>query len=79
MRGRGRDWIRNEITGNAWVWGAVLLCLALVLAAVYTPGVNTLLHLAHPGPEGWSLIFVMSLLPLLLGPLARFGGPENSR
>jgi Ca2+-transporting ATPase len=71
MRDRGKDWVRNEITANAWVWGAIALCLALVLIAVYAPGINTLLNLTHPGPVGWSLIVVMSLLPVLFAPIPR--------
>jgi Ca2+-transporting ATPase len=71
MRERSWDWVRNEITGNTWVWAAIGFCLFLVLGAVYLPGVNTVLNLVQPGPEGWSLIISMSLMPLMLGPLAR--------
>ncbi|MBT8047023.1 MAG: cation-transporting P-type ATPase [Xanthomonadales bacterium] len=70
MRDRKSHWLRNEITRNAWVWAALGLCLVLVLGAVYTPGINTLLGLADPGASGWALIVGMSLIPLLLGPLA---------
>lgn len=76
MRDRGKDWFRNEITGNAWVWAAIALCLLLILAAVYIPGVNALLGLIQPGPAGWSLIVTMSLIPLVLGPIARKAGRE---
>ena len=71
MRARPWDWVRNEITGNTWVWAAIGLCLFLVLGAVYLPGVNTVLNLVPPGLTGWSLIIGMSLMPLMLGPLAR--------
>jgi Ca2+-transporting ATPase len=71
MRDRPRDWIRNEITGNGWVWAAIGLCLALVIGAVYLPGVNTVLSLAPPGPAGWLLIVATSLVPLLAAPAAR--------
>lgn len=66
-----RNWVHNEITGNYWVSGAIVLCLALVLLAVYAPGLSTVLALTDPGAGGWALILVMSLLPLLLGPAAR--------
>jgi Ca2+-transporting ATPase len=71
MRDVARNWLRNDISGNPWVWAAIALCLALVLAAVYAPGVSAVLDLADPGTRGWALIAGMSLLPLLLGPAAR--------
>jgi Ca2+-transporting ATPase len=71
MHEAGRARLRNEITANPWIWAALLVCLLLVLGAVYLPGVSTLLQLSDPGTQGWSLILVMSLLPLLFGPAAR--------
>jgi Ca2+-transporting ATPase len=71
MRDQRREWFRNEITTNGWIWAAVALCLILVLGAVYVPGLNTILDLAAPGAAGWTLIFGMSLIPLLLGSLLR--------
>jgi Ca2+-transporting ATPase len=65
--------LRNEITTNPWIWGALALCLALVLAAVYQPTLAGVLHLAHPGAKGWMLIVAMSLLPLALAPLSSIG------
>jgi len=62
--------LRNEITANPWIWAALLLCLALVIAAVYLPGLAAVLQLAHPGAAGLALVLVMSLAPLVLGPLA---------
>ena len=71
MRDRASHWLNNEISRNVWVWAAILLCLLLILGAVYIPGVNSILGLSDPGIEGWLLIFFMSLLPLLLGPVFR--------
>jgi Ca2+-transporting ATPase len=71
MRDRHSHWLHNEISRNAWIWAAILLCLMLILGAVYIRGVNSLLGLTHPGTDGWLLIFFMSLLPLLLGPASR--------
>jgi Ca2+-transporting ATPase len=64
--------LRNEITLNPWLWAALAVCLALILAAVYMPGLATVLQLAHPGARGWALILAMSLAPLALGPLTGF-------
>jgi len=71
MRDSRRNWIRNEISNNAWIWAAIALCLLLIVGAVYTPGANTLLGLVSPGPTGWLLIVGMSLIPLVLGPFIR--------
>jgi Ca2+-transporting ATPase len=73
MRDQRRDWIRNEISANGWVWAAIVLCVLLVVGAVYIPGLNTVLDIVSPGPAGWALIIGMSLIPLLLGPMARMG------
>ena len=37
MRNPGSGWIRNEITENPWVWGALGLCIVLLLLAVGFP------------------------------------------
>jgi Ca2+-transporting ATPase len=69
MRDARSHWLRNEITRNPWVWGAIVLCLGLVLFAVYLPGVSDVLELQAPPVSGWLLILGMSLLPLLAAPL----------
>ncbi len=68
MRDASSHWRQNEITRNAWIWGAIGLCMALILVAVYAPGIGELLELQHPTWRGWALIFGMSLVPLLLAP-----------
>jgi len=70
-RGAGGPRLRNEITANPWVWAALAVCLALILAAVYLPGLSSVLQLAHPGAAGWALVMGMSLLPLLAGQAIR--------
>jgi len=71
MRDSGERWYSNEITGNAWMWAAVLLCVVLVIAAVYLPGISDVLELSDPGAKGWSVIVAMSVLPVLLAPAVR--------
>ena len=61
----------NEITRNRWIWAALVLCLILVLAAVYTPVLSTVLILSDPGARGWMLIVPASLVPLVAAPLVR--------
>ena len=72
MRGDIRRVFINEITRNPWVWAALALCLVLVLMAVYVPVLNDVLRLADPGPAGWSVVAVASIVPLLAAPAVRF-------
>ena len=76
MRRSLREVVSNEITRNAWVWAAVLLCVGLVLAAVYLPVVSTVLRLSSPGVSGWIVILGMSVVPLLAAPVVRLIVPR---
>ncbi len=71
MRGQVRRFVVNEITGNAWVWAALAICLLLTLAAIYLPVLSDVLALVDPGAAGWALIVPMSLLPLGLAPIVQ--------
>ena len=57
----------NEVTRNPWVWGAVLLCIGLLAAAVYVPVLSRVLGTEDPGREGWILVFTLSLAPVVVG------------
>ena len=57
----------NNVTRNIHVWGAVLLCLGLIAAAIWVPGVSGLLRVEGPGLAGLGLAAVASLLPVALG------------
>jgi len=67
MRDRESNVLRNEITGNRYVWGALSLCTLLLLLAVYLPGLSDVLKVVDPGLSGWGLVAIMSLLPLVVG------------
>jgi Ca2+-transporting ATPase len=71
MRDPGSALLRNDVSRNPFVWGALALCTVLLLAAVYLPGLSLVLKLVDPGAGGWSLILGMSLLPLLVGQLVK--------
>ena len=62
---------RNEITRNPWVWGAIALCIILLLAAVYVPFLSTLLETAALPAHGWALLLGLSLVPFVLGQIVR--------
>jgi len=63
MRDHGSDFWRNDITQNLFVWGALVLCIGLVLAAVYLPVFAVLLKLERLGASSWLLVLFTSLLP----------------
>jgi Ca2+-transporting ATPase len=71
MRDRESHFLRNEITRNRFVWGALLLCTALLLMTVYVPGLSHVLKVANPGLAGWAVVLVMSLLPVLIAGIYR--------
>jgi magnesium-transporting ATPase (P-type) len=64
MRDQG---LHNETTSNRYIWGALLLCIGLIMVAVYVPGLATVLKVTDPGLSGWLLILAASLFPLLMG------------
>jgi Ca2+-transporting ATPase len=67
MRHPDSGWLRNEITTNPWLWGALGLCAALLLAAVYVSPFAEILSIADPGLAGWVIAVAMSILPLVVG------------
>ena len=76
MRDYDTNLFSNEVTRNPWVWGALVLCLALILSAVFIPFLAQILQLVMPGFFDWVLILGMSLVPFIVGQtvkLARLG------
>ncbi|MFP4442254.1 MAG: cation-translocating P-type ATPase [Spirochaetia bacterium] len=67
MRDRGSGILRNDISRNIWVWGAIGLCALLLIGAVYIPPLANLLSLIPPGLTGWLLILGFSVIPYILG------------
>ena len=63
MRTRGTHWARNEVTRNSWVWAALALCVALLLAALYVPVLALALSLHPPSGAVWTLALGLSLVP----------------
>ena len=59
--------LRNDVTRNPFVWAALVLCLALIAAALWLPGLSEVLGLPDPGLSGLALAGGMSLVPLVFG------------
>ncbi len=58
---------KNEITRNIYIWGALAICISLLLLAVFLPVFALVLHLTAPDYKEWLLIVGMSLVPLVIG------------
>lgn len=67
MRGRGSGVFRNGVTGNKYIWYALALCVALLVGAVYLPGISTVLRVTSPGLTGWLVVLGFSLAPAVIG------------
>jgi Ca2+-transporting ATPase len=67
MRAADSNVVRNEVTENPNVWAALGFCIVLLIAAVYVPGLSTVLGLKPPHPHGWTMILAASLLTLVVG------------
>jgi Ca2+-transporting ATPase len=66
---RGREW-----WSNPFVLAAIGLTIGLQLAAVYLPGLRTVLRTASPGGVDWLVIVGCSVLPLVVGQTVRWLG-----
>ncbi|UCE87499.1 MAG: cation-transporting P-type ATPase, partial [Deltaproteobacteria bacterium] len=71
MRTAGSPLVRNDVTRNPWVWGALALCVGLLLLAVYAPGLSALLRLERPGATGWAVVLGLSAVPWAVGQALR--------
>jgi len=73
MRDPDSPIIRNEVTSNRYVWIAVATGVLLMLAAAYLPIHSPVLQTVTPSGEGWLLIVVGSVVPLIVGQIIKLG------
>ncbi|HSO17947.1 MAG TPA: HAD-IC family P-type ATPase, partial [Desulfosarcina sp.] len=71
LRSPGTHMFRNDVVNNPYVAVAVVLCIGLLAAAVYLPGLSTVLNTRPPGLGGWLLILGMSMIPFAWGQALR--------
>jgi Ca2+-transporting ATPase len=71
LRSPGSRFWQNDIVQNRYVAGSILLCIPLLLATVYLPGLSTILKTSPPGWTGWTLLLIMSLVPFAVGQFRR--------
>lgn len=63
-RSQNRSIFGRSLFTNAWLWGAVAICLLLQAAAVYLPILQTVLHTVPPTLAEWGVIAGCTLLPV---------------
>jgi Ca2+-transporting ATPase len=79
MRGPDSRFLCNDVTRNPYIWGALAICTALLFAAVFAPGLATVLKTVDPTPVGWLLVLVGSLVPWVVGQISLvFGRRRNA-
>jgi len=71
LRRPGSSLVNNEIVKNPYVGAAIALCVLLLLAAVYLPGISNLLQTENPTRSGWLVALGMSLVPFVVGQALR--------
>ncbi len=71
MRDKNSGILDNAIVQNKWVWRAIFLCLILIFGALFVGPVAEVMQLSPPTVEGWLVVVVMSLIPLLVGQLQK--------
>lgn len=69
MRARDEGGLRNSVTRNPYVWGALGLCLGLLAAAFYLPGLSDVMALSPLRTPLLALPVSVSLVLLVLGQL----------
>lgn len=67
----GSGGLKNGVTTNPYVCGALLVCVGLLAAAVYLLLLSGVLEMADPGLSGWLLVLLMSLAPLAVGQIVK--------
>ena len=71
MRSKASSIFNNTIIFNPYVWGALFLCIILIMGAVYIPTVAMVLKVVPPSATSWFIIIGMSLLPLIIGQIIK--------
>jgi len=78
-RSQRRSAFDARLFTNGWLWGAVLVCLLLQLAAVYVPFLQTVLHTVPLTVTDWGVIAACSLLPVAVVELVKVAQRQVAR
>jgi Ca2+-transporting ATPase len=76
-RSQQRSALTDRLFTNGWLWGAVLACLGLQVAAVYVPALQATLRTVALTAADWGIIAASSLAPLLVVELVKARAAAN--
>lgn len=71
MRAKNSSFLKNEITLNPHIWGAVSLCLFLLYGTSTNPYFAKILNIEITNNKSWLLILSFSVLPMILIQLSK--------
>lgn len=63
--------LNSRLFTNRWLWGAVVTCVLLQLAAVYVPFLQTVLRTVPLNVSDWGLVLALSVLPVAIVELVK--------
>ncbi len=72
-RSQRRSAFTDRLFTNGWLWGAVLACLGLQVAAVYVPPLQAALRTVPLTATDWGIVAASSLAPLGVVELVKLG------
>jgi P-type Ca2+ transporter type 2C len=57
---------------NRWLWGAIVMCVLLQVAAVYVPFLQRVLRTVPLNLRDWGVVLGFSLLPVVIVELVKW-------
>ena len=67
LREPGSGLWHNDVVKNPWVWGAMGLCVVLLVLAVYLPGLSAVLKTQPLDLIGWETVLAFAIIPMIVG------------
>jgi Ca2+-transporting ATPase len=71
LRSPGTRLLDNDIVNNPYIGGSIVLCIVLLMLAIYLPGLSDVLRTEPPGWQGWGMLLPISMIPFLWGQARR--------
>jgi P-type Ca2+ transporter type 2C len=65
-RSQSDSMFNRRLFTNIWLWGAIVICVLLQLAAVYVPFLQIVLRTVPLNWPDWGVVLSFSLLPILV-------------
>jgi len=80
MRERDEPIFKNQVTTNKYVWYALAICVAALVAAYLIPGMREILSFQEMEPRTWLLIAIASVIPVIIIQIVKIiRGPRKDK